>query len=296
MAKGFEKMNINRSLQVVSQVWRQGIGISKREMIAKFGGVSPLVHSFSTYNRYTGIVKEFVNYVREEFGVNRIDKLKPEHLDSFLQEKINKGYSEKTLKVNMCALEKYCQVIKRNDLYSHIKENFQSYYGRAREHVKTQPFSDPEKIINSLKDPAHRTVAELQYRTGARLGDVKKIKIDEDSKSVIIESSKGGRDRVLDFSDRSEKFERVKELREELDRHLEQRSWSDIRESYPVELKNVASSHGELYTGTHSFRVNYAQERFNELISQGYSELQADKILTQELGHNRIEMSQYYRK
>ncbi len=53
---------------------------------------------------------------------------------------------------------------------------------------------------------------------------------------------------------------------------------------------------GEVYTGTHSFRVNYAQERFQELINRGLSEYQADKILTQELGHNRVEMSQYYRR
>ena len=296
MAKGFQKMNINRSLEVVSKVWRLGIGISKREMMRKFGGKTPFVHSYSTFNRYTGIVKEFVNYVREEHGVNRIDKLKPEHINGFLQEKIAKGYSEKTLKINMCALEKYAETIRRKDLSKHIKENYHKFYGKARGYLKTQPFSNPERVINSLKDPAHRTVAELQYRTGARLGDVKKIRINEINKQVVIENSKGGRDRVIDYSDRPDKFERVKELKQELNKHLEKRDWKDIRQSYPEELKNVASALKEVYTGTHSFRVNYAQERFNELLEQGYPEYQADKILTQELGHNRIDMSQYYRK
>ncbi len=296
MPKGFEKMNINRSLVITSKVWQQGIGVSKREMMSKFGGVSPFVHSYSTFNRYMGVVKEFANYVKEEFGVNRIDKIEAKHIDSFLQEKIEAGFSEKTLKINACALEKYSITIKRDDLFKHLKQNFHKYYGRAREYVKTQPFSNPEKVINSLKDPAHRTVAELQYRTGARLGDVKKIRVDEERKQVIIENSKGGRDRVIDYSDRPEKFERVKELRHELDNHLQQREWKEIRETYPEELKEVASTQGDIYTGTHSFRVNYAQERFKELTSRGLSEYRADKILTQELGHNRIEMSQYYRK
>ncbi len=296
MAKGFNKMNINRSLEVVGKFWKMGIGMSKKEVMERFGGRTPYVHSYSTFNRYMGVVKEFANYVRENYGVNRIDKIKVEHIDTFLNDKIAKGYSEKTLKVNASALEKYCQSIGREDLYKHLKENYHHYYGRARAYVKTQPFSNPEKIITSLKDPAHRTIAELQYRTGARLGDVKKIQINEEKKQVIIEKSKGGRDRVIDYSDRPEKFERVKELRADLDKYLAERSWKEIRETYPEELKKVASMQSEFYTGTHSFRVNYAQERFKELTSQGLSPLQADKILTQELGHNRIEMSQYYRK
>ena len=295
MAKGFSKMNINRSLKVVSETFRQGIGMSKREVYQNNGGTSPYTHSYSTFNRYMGVIKEFANYVREEFGVNRIDKIKEEHMKSYIEHKISKGVREKTLKVNMSALEKYAKAIKRDDLYNHIHKNYQDYYAKAKPSGRAEAFTNPEKVINSLRDPAHRAIAELQYRTGARLGDVKKIKVNEERKQVIIENSKGGRDRVLDYSDRPEKFEKIKEAKQELDKHLESRSWKEIRESYPGELKKSAIINSEKYTGTHSFRVTYARERFKELTGMGYSESQADKIITQELGHNREDMSRYYR-
>lgn len=295
MAKGFEKMTVNRSLQVVSQVWRQGIGISKREMMAKFGGVSPLVHSFSTYNRYTGIVKELVNYVREEFGINRIDKLKPEHFDNFLHEKIAKGYSEKTLKINMCALEKYTLTIKRDDLFKHIHVNFHNFYIKAREKLPTMGFTNPERVIQKLeqKNPVYSDIAKIQYHTGARIGDVKKVKVDIENTQVVIEGSKGGRGRVIDYSDRVEKFNIVKDSVERLNEELKNTDWKDLRQEYTKAVRDVANSLTESYYGTHAFRVNYASERYEELKEIGGYSL-ADRVLTQELGHNRVEMSRYY--
>jgi len=47
-------------------------------------------------------------------------------------------------------------------------------------------------VIDNLKDSAHNVVAELQYLTGARVGNVKKIEIDWEHMSVRIEGSKGG--------------------------------------------------------------------------------------------------------
>ncbi len=151
-------------------------------------------------------------------------------------------------------------------------------------------------MIENLKDPAHRAVAELQYLTGARVGDVKKIGIDEVGKRVLIHGSKGGRDREIDFSDRPDRFERVKELHRELQRHIEEKGWKEIRESYDEDLKQAVEKSGEVYTGSHAFRVSYAVERVEELKAKGLSDEDADRVLTRELGHNRLEMSRYYRR
>ncbi len=59
-------------------------------------------------------------------------------------------------------------------------------------------------------------------------------------------------------------------------------------------IQDAASSLQESYTGSHSFRVNYAQRRFQELIEKGLSEKEALKIITKELGHNRIRMAKSY--
>ena len=61
-------------------------------------------------------------------------------------------------------------------------------------------------------------------------------------------------------------------------------------------MKQAVKKSGEVYTGSHAFRVSYAVERFEELKAKGLSDEEADSILTQELGHNRLEMSRYYRR
>jgi len=100
--------------------------------------------------------------------------------------------------------------------------------------------------------------------------------------------------RYIDYSDRPDKFSRIIELKKELDEKVLPR-WNELRLSYPKELKYQIMKAKEVYTGTHAFRVNYAIERFEELVNRGLTELQADRILTKELGHNRIDMSRYYR-
>jgi len=113
-------------------------------------------------------------------------------------------------------------------------------------------------------------------------------------RKVLIPKSKGGRTREIDYSDRPEKFERIQELVERLQEHLKNFSWSSVRESYYKDLRQAVMRSGELYTGSHAFRVNYVKERLQELKSQGYSEKEALQKIEYEIGHSRIEMSAYY--
>jgi len=289
-----KNMRLTYALKWVGKVL-DGRGRSKREVYEEYGGRSPYIHSYSTRNRYLGVAKDFVKWERER-GVNRVDKVSYEDVREYLEEKIDRGVSEKTLKVNMSALRKFFGAVGRDDIAKKIGEDYQEIYSQGRPSGRALPYTNPQKVIENLRDDAHKVVAELQYLTGARVGDVKKIEVDTEKRVVRIEKSKGGRDREIDFSDRPERFERIKALKEELDRHMEERGWKEIRETYYEDLREACKKTGEVYTGSHSFRVNYAQERFEELTEErGLSDKEADQTITEELGHNRIEMSRYYR-
>ena len=289
------RSGLTYALKYAAEVLKQGIGMSKRDVYRELGGRSPYIHSYSTFNRYMGIAKDFVRWAKER-EVNRLDRVTYEHVRTFLDEKAQRGVSEKTLKVNTCALEKFFDAVGRADISDKLREDYQEIYSQGRSPGRALPFSNPQRVIENLKDPAHRIVAELQYLTGARIGDIKKIEVDSESSKVFIWGSKGGRDREIDFSDRLDRFERVKELYRELRRYIEERGWKEIRESYDEDLKQAVKKSGEVYTGSHAFRVSYAVERFEELKVKGLSDGEADSILTRELGHNRLEMSRYYRR
>ena len=288
-------MRLTYALKWVGKVL-DGRGRSKREVYEEHGGRSPYIHSHSTRNRYLGVMRDFVKWEKER-GINRVDRVEYDHVRTFLEEKAQRGASRSTLKVNMSALRKFFGAVGRDDIAKKIGDDYQEIYSQGRPSGRALPYTNPQKVIENLKDDAHRTVAELQYLTGARVGDVKKIEVDTEKRVVRIEKSKGGRDREIDFSDRPERFERIKELKEELDRHIEERGWKEIRETYYDDLREACKKTGEVYTGSHAFRVSYAVERFEELTEErGLSEEEADRVLTQELGHNRLEMSRYYRR
>ncbi len=280
------------ALKYAAKVLKQGIGISKHEVYKRFGGKSPLIHSYSTFNRYMGIAKEFVNWAKEQ-GVNRLDRVQYEHVRDFLLSK-SEYCSMRTLKVNASALRKFFETVGRGDIAERIGEDYQEIYSKGRAPGRALAFAHPERVISLLKEDVHKVIAELQLLTGARIGDVKKIQVLPEEKRVVITKSKGGRTREIDYSDRPEKFERIKKLVGELREYLKGSSWCSIREGYYRDLRQAVYRSGEIYTGSHAFRVNYVKERLKELRERGYSEKEALQIIEYEIGHSRIEMSAYY--
>lgn len=281
------------ALKYASFVLRKGIGISKREVYKQNGGVSPYIHSWSTFKRYMGIAKDFVKWAKDR-GINRLDKVEYGHVKEYLLEKAEKGCSKKTLKLNMSALEKFFEAVGRKDISESLRRDYTEIYSKGRYNGRALPFDKPREVISKIKQTEYRVMAELQYLIGARLGDLKKIRIDDERKVVIIERSKGGKTREIDYRDRPEKFQRIKELKQKLDEYIKEKGWSKLRKEYPEAVRYVAKLLGEIYTGTHAFRVNYAQERYKELTGRGISESVALKIVTRELGHERTSMAKYY--
>jgi len=156
---------------------------------------------------------------------------------------------------------------------------------------------------------------------------VKKIQIDEEHQRVFIPRSKGGRDRSVYFDRFQEEFEKVKEYKEVLDRVLEEKNFSEIREEeYYQALKKACRKAGEPYRGAHPFRYEFAQDRYDKikewspqeqeqyylriLEERGKSQKDiddamkrvkekdavAEAIISEELGHSRLDISRHYLK
>lgn len=288
------RSGIYYALEFASTELVKGIGMKKRLAKALNKRQSPLIHSFSTFNRYMGVSKQFVQYCKER-GANKIFKINETILMNYFNErKTAYNLSEKTIKVNLCALEKFFKTIGRNDLAEVLRNRFTEIYSSGSAPGRTEYFGNPEQVINNLKDEAHRRIAELQYLTGGRIGDVKKTKTNMLLKQVIIPKSKGGKNRVLDYSDREEALQRIDKLCVELEAYIVQRGWQNLREGYYTDLRQAVQRSGEIYSGAHAFRASYARERREELIDKELSEKEADKIVSEELGHVRVSMGRYY--
>jgi len=325
-------------IETTKSLFDAGVGTSKYKMFQESYNrdrtrQSPVIHSFSTENRYERVAANFADFLEQEGVKYERDfrKLTTEQLynyvDKYFEREKEKGKSESTLKIHISALNKILSSIDDK-----IKERFDADSrakwrdGEARGY--NDRYNDPEKIVENLAkiSETSEAIAQIQRLSGCRVGDVKKIEVNEDERKVIVHGSKGGRDRTIYFDYFPEQFEKVKEYKEILDRALEEKSFSEIRKQYYHDLRKACRASGEPYHGSHAFRHEWAQNTY-EVISQlpreeqeafyrrileerGKSEKDIEKaveyakekdciaelVVSEELGHSRLDISLHYLK
>ncbi|WP_459895307.1 hypothetical protein, partial [Hydrogenobaculum acidophilum] len=124
------KLPIRKATNNVLWHLKQGIGVSRKGIERDTKKPSPFIHSFSIYTRYVGVIKEFADDMKKQ-GVKRFVDVKYEHVKAWLEHKTS-YCTEKTLKVNMCALEKLFSAINRNDISDSIRRDFVDMYSKAK--------------------------------------------------------------------------------------------------------------------------------------------------------------------
>jgi len=327
-------------LSVVDRLFNDGVGKSKHAIYQlnyeiEKKRTSSSIHSFSTKTTYKRVVAKFADFLKQEFNLKYerdFKKLETEQLyrlvDQYFEKQKEQKLSKKTLQKHVSALYKVLSAIDKN-ISKYFNADNRMKWTDGMEKQDCDRYNNPQKIIENLKkinETAH-AIAQLMRLTGARIGDVKKIQIDEENKKVIIKRSKGGRNRSIYFDYFPNEFENVKEYKEILDKALEEKPFSEIRENeYYDALKKACRKAGEPYHGSHAFRYEAAQ-RWYEVISKLKQEEQeafyrriledrgvsdeniekavenakekdavAEYIVSELLGHSRLDISREYLK
>jgi integrase len=293
---------LNYAVTFYADTVTQGIGTSRRETQKQYAGQSPFVHSWATHRRYLDSINQFKNF-SQAHGINRVDRLDTTIRDAWLREKIRYGVSENTIKNDICALNKFMATIGRSDLKITSHGEWKAQAAAAG---RATPYSNPDRVLNNL-DGIDKTIAQLQYLTGARISEVREMILNGESSTVHLDG-KNGKERDVSFVDRQDVFERITDLKTQLEGQIQTAkvysvSWHEIRTSYYEELHKACDRAGEDYNGSHDFRATYADERFTELyngyVAEGMdsdaAESIADKETSLELGHNREDVTRHYR-
>jgi len=293
------------------------------------------IYSYSTFNRYEKAIAKFADFLRDEMNVKYerdFRRLSDDELyycvDKYFEKQKQEGLAQNTLEIHISALAKVLPAIKPE-----IKEYFtaesRSRWRDGEAVGDNDRYNNSSKVLENLRkiDETSYVVAKLQLLTGARIGDVKKITVDEEGKKIKIEGSKGGRDRSVYYDHFPKEFEEVKQLKEKLDDILREKKFSEIRENeYYDNLRRACRKSDEIYRGAHAFRYEFAQQR-EERISKlskeeqeqyyvkileerGKSDKEIEKaleyvrekdavdiaIISEELGHSRLDISMHYLK
>jgi len=297
------KSNITYATARAIEYLKQGIGKSRR-FYKKFVKKVPYIHAYETLTRYAGVFNNFKDTVLIPSGVTMLHKITTNHIDTHFNRLLEGDCSEKTISVNASALIKFLTAFGRYDLVDYIYNMRLEWRKKAHPSSRTQPFINPEKVIQAMRRP-YQEGAIIQYLTGARVSDIRKVYEwlieNPDATVVTIKNSKGGRNRTIDYSERPRTLSLVKDAVERLRRHFKSDTidWLRYMKEYTDEVRGSARKCNETYCGTHAFRVNYADNRYEELSvdDNDILEKREEKILsiiTEDLGHSRLSMAKYY--
>jgi hypothetical protein len=267
------------------------------------------INSFATADAYRDVWRSIADHAKVEFGVKNMEQLTGQHVSSYLEAKIDDGVSRATFDQYCAAGSKLEAALNR---YAEAKQtgcqyNFDLKPVRAmgaaelgsRNHVP-RAYSNPLSMQSHL-DGVNRLTATMQHESGARIKEVSQIKesqlrglhtdrISGELRGRIMVDGKGGKERILQLS-----LATYSNLKAAIVNGNGVHRLDDYK-TYLADLKAAANETKQEYQGSHGLRWGFAQERMAEMQKNGLSYEEALREVSQEMGHERSDITEHYLK
>ena len=259
-------------------------------------GKSLDIYSYATADAYRDVATQAFSYIKEEYGVKDITQIEGQHIEAFLQEKIEQGIAYSTFQQYAAALEKLEVALEK---YTGQEYSFSQDIAEARQEAQAtlehsdvhRAYDNPKELLENIDKQDFKTIATAQYESGARIHELNHLKAEQFKENNVVEvQGKGGKIRELQLTQST--YNALKSLVESQNNN---KLIFDTN-AYRNELKNAAERTGQEYNGSHGLRWNYAQEKFQELQEKGLSYEQALKEVSEALGHERADITEHYLK
>lgn len=288
--------------------------------------------SYSTRARYQSSCNRFLEFVNEEFKMKNLRNLQDKHVVAFIHSRQEDGLTTKTIKNDLGAIRYLHDMVPNakhelatnEDLMQDHTIKFQTEKKGDRswtkeEYDKMYDFADKQsKEIGAEQQTArdvrdtlvlgrtmglrvaeavamHRSQAEQALRTNvyqvkseAKNGKHRQVRLSPEAREMLTERLRNVErgDRV--FVQSTEKTHlAINRVEKYLGRHRDKVETAEGRER-----RSYEGGYNELTF--HGLRYNYVQDRINKEMLKGRNFKDAAKIVTKEVGHNRIEVIDVY--
>jgi site-specific recombinase XerD len=258
------------------------------------------IHSYNTREQYINVATELLKYARDEFQIRDAAKLNNEIVNSFLQTKIAQGVARTTLDKYAAAIEKFVTGLNKFQQEHNlptvsidISESRQMAQEMLERTTQSRAYSDPQKLIENIKDNTFRTIAEAQLSGGFRISELNHMSLANflGDRTFKVISGKGGLDREIQLP--QDVYNKLLELANKP--NLPNGKFAFDMNQYRNELKLSAQASNQSYSGSHGLRWNFAQNKYLEY-SQKYGEVRALQMVSNLLGHSRSDITKHYLK
>ncbi len=251
------------------------------------------IHAITTFKDYLRVAIDTAKFARENFGIKDIKNLTAEHIQSFLQSKIDEKVSKSTFNLNKSALEKFSTALERK-FEKKFDFEIKNMSFQGKENLKTKeragyhPYSNTSALINQIKNmnvpETYKVAIELTAVTGLRLHKSLSAGIKVNPNGILTTQSKGGRQKEMIVSPAL--HNKIANLAGNKGVFkLSKQDYNNILS----ELKLAAKATGQSYEACHGFRHSFFLQKSAELQKEGMSLKDSwNKVSKEELDHNRF--------
>jgi integrase len=250
------------------------------------------IYSYNTADSYRDIAKEAFAFAKENFGVKDITRLESQHINAFLESKVEANVKYSTFQKYAAACEKLEVALNRftgkeyNFDLTEVRELAQQILQKTDAH---RAYENPQKVINAVSNQTFKVIAQAQLESGARVSELNHLKLSQFKENGSIEvQGKGGKIRDLELSEKT--YNELKSLV----LNSENNKLTFSTDAYRNELKAACERTNETYNGTHGLRWSYSQNLFKQLQQQGKTYEESLSIVSQKLGHERPDITEHY--
>jgi len=296
-----------QSSQLAKQIFEAGA--KKEDRINPNHEHYQKVASYKTMESYRSIWNNFFNYLKEHLGIKDFEKIEAQHIQAYMDYKIEYYPSKQYLEKISAALGKLEIALKlfSKNIHNEIREyDFsirQTLLDEARDlkyvanNYHNRAYNNPELLISNLQNLLHKLAAKIQYEGGARIEGVALIKpeqllgtkldtITNTQKGIIFTKEKGGKEGEVLVS-----LDTYNELVAHFEKH---KTFKINRQAYYEDIKQSALLSNETPEASHGLRWNFAKRRMLEYAKSGYSYAQSLQEASYEMKHNRASITEHY--
>lgn len=296
-----------QSSQLVKQIFEEGA--KKQDKINPNHENYQMVSSYKTMESYRSIWNNFFNYLKEHWKIRDFEKIESQHIQAYMDYKIeyypSKQYLEK-ISAALGKLEIALKLFAKNIHNKNGEYDFsirQTILDQARDlkfvanNYHNRAYSNPLLLISNLQNSIHKIAAKIQYEGGARIEGVALIKpeqllgiridkVTKTQKGIIFTKEKGGKQGEVLVS-----LETYNQLEEYLSSNPK---FKIDRQAYYNDIKQAALISKEIAEGSHGLRWNFAKRRMFEHGKAGYSYSDSLQQVSYEMKHNRASITEHY--
>ena len=285
-----------------------------------------------TYDKYLGIIKDFGRFCCDHGAGRDPSGWTNKYVEQFLTDKLESGYSFKTLNNIPCALNKWAEIhnsatgdhINYDKPIAEFRAKIEDLREDYKNSLENRAFEDPQKIVDNMPSEKGQFAASMALNYGLRASNCIRFELNlkdaswTDKHGNLHEAKAGTLHVVSKNHYVRENFEVSKEDFAKLEKYAEEaRSLGILKEEKDVngntfrqtfnlpnynynkfnrEVKKSARACGvdEQKASPHSFRFNYAQYLYDKLRSEGMTDKQAKYRVSHALFHGRLDITERY--